>query len=706
MKRLRSFAKNMSQTRNNLHLGKIILKNFQTYYGLITIELSKDADKPITIIHGEMGKGKTTLLNAIYWCLYGNIRSGDSQNTDESIISNDALSSLNINESDETYVEIYLYEEDELRYKIKRDVKFTKNKESVESKYNEEINGRISHGIGLATTMEFSHRPKRPGRDDWEIYTDQNRAQEFIENIFPEPLSSYFLFDAELLESFFNDAGRTHNVKIGIERISGLPIIDNVIEHLNKTSQSILNQTKDVNIEPVKEQIFALEQAIDNEKKIIAEEQKNVEDFNIELERIDEYLRNHNEDAINKDQERRDEIRKDLKNIRDEATKQEKEFADWLLVTNTQVRLKDSIEKSLAKCEMWEKEGKIPIAVSSQALQNILKSKMCICGTHLTEGSKERSHMEHLLTQNVADSPIIQSITTGRGRWEDIINSHEGLANKLKEERAKRDKINSEYEEQNFRLKELNKKLEQHDNKKIQEMAYRRTELDQQKTESTGKIAVEKHNQERHEALLQSEKSKLNILLEKNDKYESQLNRIKLADALSKIFVKCREELVDELRDKVAEKTTEYFMRLVPRLDISGVEIKNDYSTSVKDKNKNNKQLSAGQKCCLALSYIAAIREIAEKNYFMMIDSPLHNISAEERRDIAENLPKFTPQTQITLLVQDQEYTGTAKKQITGEEIPSVRKILLNNNYLWKEYLLKHTEHGNSYHTKVEEAES
>ena len=73
----------------------------------------------------------------------------------------------------------------------------------------------------------------------------------------------------------------------------------------------------------------------------------------------------------------------------------------------------------------------------------------------------------------------------------------------------------------------------------------------------------------------------------------------------------------------------------------------------------------------------------------MSVDSPFHNISQEERVQIAENLPDFIPGTQITLLVQDQEYTGHAKKMITGEEIPSVRDTLMKNNSIWKEYLLE-----------------
>ena len=48
----------MNNTKPSLQLGKIILKNYRTYEGNVTIALSRDLEKTITIIHGEMGHGE------------------------------------------------------------------------------------------------------------------------------------------------------------------------------------------------------------------------------------------------------------------------------------------------------------------------------------------------------------------------------------------------------------------------------------------------------------------------------------------------------------------------------------------------------------------------------------------------------------------------------------------------------------------------
>ena len=44
--------------------------NFRQFYGETEIVFSTDPNKNITLVHGENGVGKTTLLNAILWCLF------------------------------------------------------------------------------------------------------------------------------------------------------------------------------------------------------------------------------------------------------------------------------------------------------------------------------------------------------------------------------------------------------------------------------------------------------------------------------------------------------------------------------------------------------------------------------------------------------------------------------------------------------------
>ena len=53
-----------------MYFKSIYLENFRVYKGPVKFELST-GDKKINVIQGNNDAGKTTMLNAITWCLYG-----------------------------------------------------------------------------------------------------------------------------------------------------------------------------------------------------------------------------------------------------------------------------------------------------------------------------------------------------------------------------------------------------------------------------------------------------------------------------------------------------------------------------------------------------------------------------------------------------------------------------------------------------------
>lgn len=672
---------------NSLQLGKISIKNYKAYQGNVSVEMSLDPEKSITIIHGDMGKGKTTLLGAIYWCLYGKERS--VIDSDEGILNSDVLRRMEVGDVVETSVEMSLYEQSELWYKIKRSVEFEKKDESAKIRRHELVGGSLPSGIEITENIEYRELPPRSEGDDWVVIHDPIRIQDRIENLFPKPLSSYFLFDAELLDKFFSAEDVTL-VKNGIEKISGMPIIDNAIKHLEQSVKAIRKDIKQVNLEPINNQISHCEKVIDDCKGKITDADSRLDAINSKISTIESFLRNYDEKSIEIIQEEIDDINNNMKKINERRVENQRYMDSRLLLYNVLLRLKGVMEHSISQCNTWEKEGRIPIAVSRHALKGMLHGKppMCICGAPLDEGSTGRHHIENLLGKNLAESPVIHSISIGRGHWGDMVDETRQARVELTKLRAKLFEINFEYANQNDKIKGLRKKLEMHDVDEIRCKSQELKELRADKRELDGDRAVAMDRQERAEKTLKTLKQQYNDLLKHVEKYKSHGNRIKLAETLSGLFSNCRTDLIEDMRNIVTEKTEKYFFKLVSRDDFAKIEIRPDYKTVALDQDGKRKALSAGQSCCLALSYIASIRDIAEKNYFMIIDSPFHNISQSERVDISKHLPRFIPGTQITLLVQDQEYTGRAKKNVVGGDIPSVRDTLVDNKSLWREYLL------------------
>ena len=53
-----------------LRIDTIKLENYRQYKDA-TIEFSRDPKRMLTVLRGNNGVGKTNIMNAITWCLYG-----------------------------------------------------------------------------------------------------------------------------------------------------------------------------------------------------------------------------------------------------------------------------------------------------------------------------------------------------------------------------------------------------------------------------------------------------------------------------------------------------------------------------------------------------------------------------------------------------------------------------------------------------------
>ena len=69
-------------------IKSISLKNFRQFVNE-TIDFSTDPEQNVTLVMGDNGSGKTTFLQAFFWCLYGT-----TDFSDQSVINHDVAQKL------------------------------------------------------------------------------------------------------------------------------------------------------------------------------------------------------------------------------------------------------------------------------------------------------------------------------------------------------------------------------------------------------------------------------------------------------------------------------------------------------------------------------------------------------------------------------------------------------------------------------------
>ena len=176
-------------------IKKLVLHNFGVYASTNTFEFH--GEKPVVLIGGMNGRGKTTFLEAVLLSLYGSNSFAYSESKYKTF--GQYLKSF-VNVSDgtlETYVDLEFSMESEL-YRIHREWSGAKQ--------------RISETIKVYKDGEYNQFLT----DNWTM---------FIENILPSGLSNFFFFDGEKIAELAVEDTSTQ-MKESIKTLLGISVLD------------------------------------------------------------------------------------------------------------------------------------------------------------------------------------------------------------------------------------------------------------------------------------------------------------------------------------------------------------------------------------------------------------------------------------------------------------------------------------------------
>lgn len=206
-----------------MYLDSIEITNFRPFYGTQKIDFGFNDLENLTIILADNGSGKTSLVNALTWCLYGE-ELHDVRNKSEPLYNLRAAKELESNENSikevkvEVKIRFYSFEDEKKKYfSIYRSLSFQKW-------------GNGKWGDAFADHLIVDETDK-------DILED-GVAQNAINNKIPKEMFQYFFFNGATLSNYFKNESEL-SLKTSIEQISQVGLIDKVYDHLVKTSDSI-----------------------------------------------------------------------------------------------------------------------------------------------------------------------------------------------------------------------------------------------------------------------------------------------------------------------------------------------------------------------------------------------------------------------------------------------------------------------------------
>lgn len=621
----------------------IYLENFRIYKGPVEFELSTD-DKKISIIQGNNDAGKTTMLNAITWCLYGKERNSSVQE----LYNSNTFKNAQIGDNITVKVVITMIDSSDRKIEITRSNEYEKINENYCDPPKEEFTIFRDDGIN-DQVISF--------------------PTDYINTHLPSTLKDYFLFDGELLAQFFKkDNG---NIKKDVFRLSQLNLVEKVSTHIKARKIEFIDEKeeKQPQIARILRKIDNYENDIKRHSEDIEKESKSIKNYKNKINELkDKWNALGDKDPLelfddkNSLIETQEKIDKDIKDA--EIAYKKELFNDFSKIYGY------SILKGMEKRgEELKEEGFIPAQYRKGFLEFLMNREECICGRSIVEGTPEYQEVKDLFDKTDEITDISELINKLLGKVESVMSNYpedfieidNSLDQKIMDLEDDASEIQGQIDELDA---SIDTAITEEEIRKLKEdIEYYERML---KQADRNLITAEANKKNAEENLKKERKNYDKTIITVGDLDELD-EKIQFCDEVYNASEKLYKDLVVYIHDKLQEFTTTGFQTYHWKKTYKGVDIDDDFNVEFIRKDGTHVSAtdpSAGTQLTLALSFITGLNNIAGFKLPIIIDTPLGRLDDDIRYNLGKFLPEYTKDTQVVLLTTGNEYSGDFKRNI------------------------------------------
>ena len=662
-----------------LHFNKMTLQDFGPYKGEQIIDFTDRSG--VTIFWGNNGRGKTTLLNAFRYGLFGVIqrRNGVLRNLSE----------------------------------------MTNTEAAAEGRYGfSVVLDMTNDGNTYRLTRQLALRPgitKPAGEEDFEkvlslrkngyILSPEDREHE-LNIIMPEQVARFFLFDAELLQEYEElletNTTEGEQIKTAIEKILGVPVLQNGVIDIEECLATYERQKSraaraDDKTMQLGQELETLNANIEQHLSIIREKTSDLGDYIREKTMLEEKMRET--DKLRNWIILRNEAEKNKKKAEDELEAVKSNLRETMrtawkgMLLSTIRDIREKLEAETTALDTKRQKKKVADKFIME-MKKAISDRVCpVCGQDVSGDI-----IEHLRMR----------MNDSKGEFAGLSEEERQRLSELQAQLASIRRISEDTEDMRAKvstLEERKETLELDIGQYKQEIEEYRENIARygEETEEDDILSISKKHSEAEQNIrdirrgieeenkrlseLKSNKEKVMATIDKmagGTDYRLASRRYDLCSKVFQIFEKSKSLYRERLKQNVEKDATDLFVKLTGDKDYIGLQINDNYGLEIIHRSgRRVPGRSSGYEHIVALSLIGALHMNAPLRGPIIMDSPFGRLDPTHKANIARTISSMAEQAMLLA------YTGEIDEQVAREEI---------GNRLIHEYRL---ERVSSMHTEI-----
>ncbi|HCE3194506.1 AAA family ATPase [Vibrio parahaemolyticus] len=672
-----------------MKLVKATFKNFRLLRD-VTIDFSTDAEKKLTVIRAENGTGKTTLMSALIWGLYG------------SKVIKEKLYPLSLAEENEQAISI----DTEVRIEFISEEVITRKSQTIVTEKHYLLKRNVT------SLVSKNGKDYKQGQDTYTLLEstdtgDQpiptSQIQSIIDRTLPQHLKDIYFTDGDAALTFIEGSATTAEKRTRVRKA-----IESLLSM--KELESIIKTLKSIKV--------SLAQQIDNTdygaKLVEAEQsyQSNEEWILGSLVEIDELIACKSEKATELKQldskieaqlklGDKASLGVELKNIEKQIDRTKDELKKTIIkqcsILNSKslaiALIGDDVKQAYELLNKMNDKDKFPMQFIP-VLKHAMVENKCLCGSSLDsndpDGLAKRNYMEQIIEDcqeidllnkrasnlffSTGDYQENEAGSNWYHEYDNTLESNFNLHATLRD-------LNVSYKSKDAKFSELNDEL-------LNKYREKRKIVAGQLTELSSDIAILNDEVKQKKERSINLKKDVDLYTSKIGKNNKSGGKHHLSNQLLSTYENVFQEIKTTELHKVSEKMNNIFLSMIgaesglnPNGMMQGCRLTSDYDIQVmgpKDQVLNpDTELNGASRRAITLSFILALTKVSDVIAPNIIDTPLGMTSGLVKQSILKNL--IQQGSQVIMFLTYDEIKGV--EEIIDKHAGKVSTLSFSGHY-------------------------